>query len=59
MESIYYIASDNSIMLMEDFIPYVCYLKRAVISFNFAEWFCDEDFSDVEAYNYLKNLFQK
>ncbi len=59
MEDMYYIVSDGSLMDIESFISYVYCLKRVIASFSFTEWFCEDDFSDKEAYNYLKNLFQK
>ncbi|WP_187774958.1 hypothetical protein [Pedobacter sp. BS3] len=57
MEGMYYIGSDGSLIDMESFISYVLDLERMNEHFVFIEWFCEDDFSDIEIYNYLENLF--
>lgn len=59
MEDIYYIVSDGSVMEMESFIGYVYYLQRTMASFSFTDWFCEDDFSSADAFNYVKEIFEK
>lgn len=55
----YYLTSDGNIMELEDFISYAIYLSTTETSFSFTESFSQEDFSDVETFEYLEQIFNK
>jgi len=46
-------------MEMESFISYVYYLKRTITPFSFTEWFCENDFSAPDAFNYINEILEK
>lgn len=59
MKDYYYKVSDGNNMDFEDFLTYIIFLKQEYGDFVFDNWFCEDDFSSPDAFNYIKEILEK